>query len=328
NNYIILSDHGMGPRKYRWNLGKWLIDEKFMFVKTDDERKKESDFTKNRLRKQFYDNLKKEDTGSLKKILKRCAFELWLLKQNIPVLNKMKIPFMKRPVGAHNENLIIPGTNSPIDYNKSLAFHHIPNLGRVAGIYLNFMPMNPAAPIKSVSEYENIRNTLIEKLKKVSDEKTGNPIIKNVWKREELYSGAYTNELFDIIIEFNEDYTDFEDSKDFYKMENIRTLAEPVIYHREKGIFFAAGHCFNGKNVAVRIHDVYSILSYLLDLPVYKNVDSKLDKSLFNDNFNATHKYEIIDNEPEKGRKEHLLSEDELNYVKKNLNKLGYLKKK
>ena len=55
-------------------------------------------------------------------------------------------------------------------------------------------------------EYEELRNSIIKEFLKIEDPATGEEIVKWICKREELYSGEYSDSYPDILFELNEDY--------------------------------------------------------------------------------------------------------------------------
>jgi predicted AlkP superfamily phosphohydrolase/phosphomutase len=85
-----------------------------------------------------------------------------------------------------------------VDWSKSKAYGQGLN-----GIFLNMKGREKYGIVNNGKEAESIKNDIKEKLKKIIDPKTNKFIFKAVYKREEIYKGAYTQNAPDIVVGYN-----------------------------------------------------------------------------------------------------------------------------
>ena len=64
----------------------------------------------------------------------------------------------------------------------------------------------PDGIVNPGEEFEKVRSELIRELKKIKDPKTREPVISNVYRPEEIYSGPYTSQAPDLIVAYNQNY--------------------------------------------------------------------------------------------------------------------------
>jgi predicted AlkP superfamily phosphohydrolase/phosphomutase len=168
-------------------------------------------------------------------------------------------------------------------------------------IWINMEGREPSGIIKPGTEYEEIRQDIIDALYKWVDPETGQQIAKKVYKREQVYSGPFVEKFPDLIIEwvldngysylFKNSYDSKgpqipirrvnEDEKDKFKSGD----------HRDYGILIASGKTIQ-KQTALRgaeIIDLAPTILYLLGLPIPADMDGKVLTQLFSDEQLSTH---------------------------------------
>ncbi len=94
-------------------------------------------------------------------------------------------------------------------------------------------------------EYEKTRNDLIEKLKELKDPETGDKIIKDVYKREEIYKGDEVKLAPDVIIVPNGDYW-VVGGLNYYKL--IEPVWRDTGEHRIDGMLMMKGSNIRNKD--------------------------------------------------------------------------------
>jgi predicted AlkP superfamily phosphohydrolase/phosphomutase len=100
------------------------------------------------------------------------------------------------------EDLFGRGTFWPnVDWSKSRAYALA--LGQ---IYVNLKGRERSGIVAPGAEYEAVRNELIEKFSALRDPETGEPVVRRVFKREEIFSGPYFGEAPDLVVGFHEGY--------------------------------------------------------------------------------------------------------------------------
>lgn len=127
-----------------------------------------------------------------------------------------------------------------VDWSKSKAYGQGLN-----GIFLNMKGREKYGIVNNGKEAESIKNEIKEKLKKTVDPKTNKLVFKAVYKREEIYKGAYTQNAPDIVVGYNvgsrvswESAVNYVGNKIF--SDNIRMWSGDHAFTRDQipGIFF------------------------------------------------------------------------------------------
>ena len=88
-----------------------------------------------------------------------------------------------------------------VDWQRTKAY----GLG-LNGLYINVSGREPEGIVGQGEEREKLVNELVEKLENIVDSKTGKKVIRKAYKREDIYSGKYTEEAPDIIVGFDSGY--------------------------------------------------------------------------------------------------------------------------
>lgn len=76
----------------------------------------------------------------------------------------------------------------------------------INGLYLNVRGREPEGIVAPGSDADRLRTELIGKLVELRDPKTGEPVIRNVYRPEQIYSGPYVDSAPDLLIGYNENY--------------------------------------------------------------------------------------------------------------------------
>lgn len=163
---MIVSDHGgIGTTSY-FNLSQWLVNEGYLALR----RAERGIITSERANK-VAAFLEKYKLTFIKNYIKS-IFPNW----------RSKIPMGK-------ENI----TLRDIDWINTVAF----SSAELGGIYVNSENRFDQGPVCD-SEYENLRNQIIDKLIQYDKLKI------RVWKREELWTGPLISEAPDIMCSYND----------------------------------------------------------------------------------------------------------------------------
>ncbi|HSQ61313.1 MAG TPA: alkaline phosphatase family protein [Acidobacteriota bacterium] len=121
----------------------------------------------------------------------------WLARNGFLALSRLD------PVRDRNlEDLFGRGTFWPnVDWSKTRAYALA--LGQ---IYVNLEGRESRGVVKPGAEYEAVRNELIEKFSALRDPDSGDPVVRRVFKREEIFKGPYFAEAPDLVVGFHEGY--------------------------------------------------------------------------------------------------------------------------
>jgi predicted AlkP superfamily phosphohydrolase/phosphomutase len=255
---IVMSDHGAGPRTNKTiRLNEWLESLGFL----------ESKATKKRGKAAIYKTMEK----ALSSFLKRVPPELkqWIAKVAPGAVSKTWTYFR------------FPN----IDWKKTKAF-----VGETEGIRLNLKGRYPEG-IVNESEYDSLREYLIEQVKILKDPETGESIFQKVKKREEAFDGPYLEEFPDIIAITTKDQYNISSKMgdETGKQGKQSFVAEEKHWrqvngsHRKEGVFVMWGKDIkkNLKLSTSEIVDVCPTTLYLLGLPIPTDMDGRVVAEAF-----------------------------------------------
>jgi predicted AlkP superfamily phosphohydrolase/phosphomutase len=211
-----------------------------------------------------------------------------------------------------------------IDFGQTQAYHFPMKCPPLAGVVINQKGRQPLGVVEP-GGYEALREQIMHELLALRDPRTGEKVVKEVYKREELYHGPYTERAPDIVVWCTE----------MYKEGPL--AAGPVIgevpydelvqvpgSHDEKGIFLAMGPGIARGKVLDGAHliDVPPTILHAMELPVPSSMDGRVLGDLFED---GTRQVESVDLKLERQSVESFLSEDEEEQIKDKLKGWGYL---
>lgn len=293
---IVLSDHGAGPEEEAFSINNWLSKEGFLHFK-----KFLFPVWRFRFPHLFY------------KALRRLRFPgiAWTIPlDQLKTLGKAVDP---------REGLNIPFF---IDWNNTLAYggNHTEQ-----GIYINLKGREPLGIVEKGREYERVREQIIEKLRKLRNPKSGEPVEVRIFKKEDVYNGPYINDAPDIFVE----------------IKGVRCLMQKEIHHQKlfynsnkssgthrmdgililKGSGIKSGHSVEG----TKIIDMAPTILYALGLPIPEDMDGKVILDAFEDEYLKKNPVKFCQpTEVEVGREEGVMNKEESDKVRESLRALGY----
>jgi len=241
---IVVSDHGFGHYPYVTHLNKLLKEKGYLTTTLRDLSSNET------VSKRIFEHGNKFGYIKLPKVLYR-------IMTSSPV----------RPISRRLYKLLFKnkkiGISEFVDFQNSKAFVLT---SESWGIYLN---------INDPQEREKIRNELINTLNKL--EFNNKKIFKQVFKREEIYSGPFVNFAPDILFLTNGFFVDATVSAD----KLIEPL-KPASTHELIGIFLAYGPGIKkGQRIDARIYDIAPTILHIFGLPVPNDMDGRVLIEIF-----------------------------------------------
>jgi predicted AlkP superfamily phosphohydrolase/phosphomutase len=297
---IVMSDHGSGPIKRIFFLNRWLEQNGYLSyvpVRVDP----------------------------VKAVLRETRF---LAKRFLPRSAKN---FIETRLGGIRDKVESVLSFADIDWDRTKAY----GFGMYGNIYINCKGREPAGVVAPGSEYENLRQELIEKLEGLTDPDTGERIVEAVYRREDLYEGACVEEAPDLLIGWK-DYSYYtsvslgkEEGDIFGPPMNIDCSEyKHVGTHRLNGTFMAMGKGIRPdfQISGAEIWDVAPTILYLLDEPIPADMDGKVLTEIFEGDVCARKppRYEGAAEEMETGSFVSY-SNEESEQVAERLKGLGYL---
>ncbi len=297
--FIIVSDHGFGPLHTQMYINTWLVEKGFLCFK---------------------------ETLAVK--VKRWMFSnsinLWKL---YPIVLRLGFDRIKNLFwGGRGEKALDTMflSQKDIDWSKTIAYSR----GTLGQIFINLEGREPRGIVKK-EEYEQVRDNIIEELKKLRAPKNGADPFERIYKKEEIYSGKYLDDMPDIVFIPKRGYAAIERFQ--FLSNNVFEDSRASGQHQMDGVFFIKGPDINaGKSLTKsKIYDVAPTILHILGLPVPEDMDGKVLKEIFRGD-GELGKSVVYRKSPEKNpvsenvAEKALSSEDEAK-IRERLRGLGYL---
>jgi predicted AlkP superfamily phosphohydrolase/phosphomutase len=294
---IVVSDHGAGPEKGAFYVNHWLHKQGLLAF-----RNIFSPLWQIRFPHIFY------------KIARRLGFSG--ISWTVP-LDKLKA--LGRVIDPRE------GINIPffIDWKRTVAYagNHTEQ-----GIYINLKGREPFGIVEKGKEYEEVRDSIIKKLKEIQDPVNGKPVDIKVYKKEEVYQGPYLDDAPDIFVEMQGG--EYIMQKEFYHKKLFGLPNKSSGTHRAQGILIIKGNGIktNATITGAKIIDIAPTILYRLGIPVPEDMDGKVLEDAFTKEYleqcPVTHS-QAPDIEVARG--EGIFSDEESEKIKKALRDLGYV---
>jgi predicted AlkP superfamily phosphohydrolase/phosphomutase len=207
-----------------------------------------------------------------------------------------------------------------IDWQKTQAYFYL--TGWFWGIRINLKGREPNGIVQP-KEYDEVRNRIMEAMKLTVDEEEGIRVIERVYRREDIYSGAYTKDAPDIIFTLNPDYY----ISDRIGNDIFRKRRDRGGFHRWDGMFILHGPGIKkGERITgPHIMDVAPTILYLLGLPIPEGFDGKVLTGALEPDVLKAYPIRTEDISLEVEGTDFVMTKTEEEEVRKSLRGLGYL---
>ena len=291
---VLVSDHGFCNLAKIVQMNKWLQDNDMMFLQKPENSR--MSFVVNQLKKadRF---LSQFDRFGLRRKLKQRTGE------------------MRRNYAKANL----------IDWSRTRAY-----MGRISesGIFCNLKGREKFGIVSPGKEYEELRDEIIKKLRTLKDPETGQTVFKNVYKREDLYQGAYVKYAPDIIIETGDHPYQEGDSLLCPRLFEPLTKVSLSGKHHPDGILMVSGKGVrkNHRLTDIHIRDVAPTVLYMMGEKVPVDMDGSVISELFDPEIIKAKPVEFDhDIQPAQESSEMVYDADQSEEIEKRLKDLGYL---
>jgi predicted AlkP superfamily phosphohydrolase/phosphomutase len=230
---------------------------------------------------------------------------------------------------------------SGLDWKRTTVYSdetpHYPN------VWINLKGREPQGIVNPGEEYEAVRERVLERLYEWRDPETRRPLIKRVFKREEVYHGPCLEKAPDLLLRWSldGDYSYLNGSSLMasgkhpvvpirpHGLGRSKSMLNRSGSHRENGIFLMSGEGVrNGYHLSkADITDVAPTLLYWLGLPVPADMDGHVLIESFEETYRRDHP--IVQNgassQGTQDRVRLVYSEEETKKVEERLQSLGYI---
>ncbi|MBN1483087.1 MAG: alkaline phosphatase family protein [Chloroflexia bacterium] len=214
----------------------------------------------------------------------------------------------------------------PIDWSRSRAYS-----GRSTGesIYINLRGRDPRGIVEPGQEYEALRDKVIQGLLDLRDPDSGERVVEQAWRKEEIYHGPQLPWLPDVLFQVSpHPYL----PTDRLSVDDLFEEIAPSIgggRHQSEGILVLAGAPFQqGLSIQdAQITDVAPTVLYLLGLPVPEDMDGRVLEETLDPGYRRAHP--IQQGPPVGGESQAAgpspYSEQEVDEIAERLRGLGYV---
>lgn len=163
---------------------------------------------------------------------------------------------------------------------------------RTGGIMINLRGRQPNGLVEPGAEYEQLCAQLSAGLRELRDSKTGQPLVTEVWRRDELYQGPFAEQAPDIIYYTAPDYRCGDRLDRLVDEQNRRLLKVVSGHHTRDGILalrspgiFRQGAALEGANIL----DVVPTLYHAMGLAVPEDAEGTVLLEAFEPAYLAEH---------------------------------------
>lgn len=304
-NVLVMSDHGGGAHpKYYFNTNYVL---------------------------RTLNLLKSNQKASQKKSGLKIAFkEFYRTKiRRFPYLEKVyrSLPLRLKKVATNFDSQTMMNLDV-IDWKHTKAYR-FPMYPPVEGVMINVIGRQPQGCVSPGEEYEAIRTRILEEVRNLRDPKTGELIVLEAYRREDIYSGERLETAPDLILVTQDCYKGGTDIDSPVSDVPLDVLTKLSGVHRMDGILLAQGpHLRKHASLAhAGIIDVAPTIMYMLHMPIPSDMDGQPLSDLFEETYRQQteasytdeRKYEDVASD------EYGYSEEEEESVRLKLEALGYL---
>jgi len=243
----VMSDHGFGPFHTFIHVNTWLMREGLLVVRSNL-------FTR------------------LKSLLFRLGFS------PMPVYNflmSIGLGKLKREVvrGKSKKLRLIFLSFDDVDWGKTIAY----SLGNIGQIRINLKGREPLGCVEPGADYERVAADIIDRLSKLRDPKSGEPVIEKIYRRSEVYAGDAAEDGPDILfLPRRLEYFGFGE----YEFGDHRVIV-PVARgisgtHRMNGIGLSWGKPVRPTQLHnARLEDLTPTILHLMCLPIPAHIDGR-----------------------------------------------------
>ena len=242
--FLLVSDHGFGPVKRRMAVNVWLQENGYL-------------------------KLKQDISTQLQTKVKSTAIKV---VNKVDALARLKTRIKQKREEGLEQRVIVPrAALDPIEYKETRAFGGI---GTVYGsIQLNIMGREPEGTVPT-AEATSLKDEITQRLIKIKDPISGKPFIKNVYKKEEIFSGNALDRIPDMIVVPHPEFYLFNGTTEKALFHEAHSLS--LGNHISDGII-----AIDGKNTSKidlsssRIIDVVPTLMDIFGVKSLKYLDGK-----------------------------------------------------
>jgi predicted AlkP superfamily phosphohydrolase/phosphomutase len=296
---IVLSDHGMGPAHNFIVLNNWLLDVGLLRLRRDPWR-------------------------ALKYQLFKMGFTLRNVHRIVDRFGLAKHAEYKGLYSMDYLMKLVFLSFLDVDWSRSKAYSFGRHLG---SIYLNVKGREPEGIVDPGQEYEEVREEIIRLAREFADPRTGEPLIGEILRKEDIYHGPYLDRAPDLILRPRDERNIFFGLADFGSSTTVDTVYRYSGMHRDSGLLIMKGKGI-GKGATIEsagIEDLAPTILYAMGSPIPRDMDGRPLTDLFSEEFRAQVPVRHAEEDSSRELRETGYSEEAEEEIKERLKGLGYL---
>jgi predicted AlkP superfamily phosphohydrolase/phosphomutase len=302
---LIMSDHGFGPLYKDVYLNEWLRRQGFLTMRSDP-------------------GLQTIFTGLLRHLgLTRTQVGHTLARLGLHRLRGT----LRDELGAWGD--LFPQDAQcriaeKVDWTQTQAY----SVGYIGQIYLNLVGRDPKGIINPGQEYKRVRNSIIQHLLEMKDPEDGQPVVDQVFKKEDIYHGPHLEKAPDLLVLMRE--LTYITRQGYQISGRNEIFAKPPTQetggHRSEGILIAFGNHIkkSAKINNARIIDLAPTILHLLDCEIPNDMDGRVLTEIIHPEFTRMHPFKHHATDTPKEPIATLTPEDEKT-IMNHLQNLGYM---
>ncbi|MBI3654381.1 MAG: alkaline phosphatase family protein [Acidobacteria bacterium] len=296
------SDHGFGPIKKFLCFNVWLLNEGLLVLKRD---------ALTRFKKALF------RLGLTPDLAYRSAMKLGLAH-------------LRLSVGVSNRSSLMKLANSlmlsldDVDWSRTVAF----SKGNYGQMFINLKGREEHGIVEPGAEYERVLQDLTTRLKQLTDPETREPLIGDIWRREDLYSGAHTDESPDLQFLPTDMTNKPLGTLDLTSNKFITPVYGNSGDHRMHGIMIGRGPDLQKglRFHTARIIDYAPTILHAFGAEIPADMDGRVWEEIFTEEYRRANPVRKSDASVYEGSSDmELMSDEESEEIRERLRSLGYL---
>ncbi|MCC7262531.1 MAG: alkaline phosphatase family protein [Candidatus Latescibacteria bacterium] len=331
---MIYSDHGHRSCDRAFHVNSWLCSRGYLAKKKPREALVQRWREVREGMAQVADKL----DGPAERLFYPALYGARGLVRSLPPLHRTlqrffpdaALPNKARPLvfGEQFADGAQPGDLNPgllLDYSRTKAYAYLNRGGNIAGICINRRGRDPEGVVDD-AEYEDFRTELALALGQLREPLGGGPLVRRVWKREELYTGEHAEDFPDLLFEIDEGYYTYISEDNIDPRHLFIDLRDSQ--HAREGVLICSGPGFvrqpDHQGPKPSLLDVAPTLLYALDAAIPADLEGRVLGELFTAEYRDTRPEVWSDQESRTSRGEGY-SSDEEQLIAARLRGLGYI---
>ena len=293
---LVISDHGFGPLTHDIQIDEWLEENGYL------SRRSEA-------------SVDKTATDTVATVLRVG----WQTLQRLNLENQIKSIL---PSGWYKFGSDLQDEHRDIIYSESEVFFSTLS-GQ--GLFLNLEDRFKDGTV-SEQERDRVISTVSDSLKSVSHPETGERLVENVYRTEDIFEGWALDDAPDLIVRTSPEYTLSGGYSDSLLETSTQGGSDRSGDHRKEGVLIASGPSFDeGTYDDGTILDIAPTLLYLHRCPIPNSMDGKVLDEILNSETLADTEPEWTDRYSRSTRKTRSWNDEEEAELEDQLKSMGYL---